>query len=234
MGRAEALRQAVRAQLLELQDQGYAQFTAGLIPTMARERIIGVRMPALRALARRFPFEGGPEAYLQLLPHHYHEEHLLHAFLIERLKGYELCLKHLGAFLPHVDNWATCDSLKPAALLKEPQRFREELLRWLDSEHLYTQRFAIVNLMGRYLDRHFQPELLHRVSGIQSDAYYIQMAQAWYLCEALAKQYQLALPLLEEGSLGRCVHNKAIQKAVESRQFTPEQKAHLRSLRRKA
>lgn len=42
------------------------------------------------------------------------------------------------------------------------------------------------------------------------------------------------LPLLQERKLDRMVHNKIIQKAVESRRITEEQKTFLRTLRWKA
>lgn len=85
--------------------------------------------------------------------------------------------------------------------------------------------------MGRYLDSHFQPQMLDWVCGIRSEAYYVNMAIAWYLCEALIKQYPLALAQLETGQLSHFVHNKAIQKATESRMLSQEQKDLLRSLR---
>lgn len=234
MQKDEGLRQAVRDRLFELKDPGYRDFTARLIPTLPAERIIGVRTPALKELARSFPFEAEAGDYLALLPHHYYEENNLHAFLIGRIRDYDRALALTKAFLPQLDNWATCDSFRPAALMKRPEAYLEELLRWLQDDKPYTVRFAIVNLMGRYLDRHFKPELLQKVSAIDSEAYYIQMAVAWYLSEALFKQYALTLPLLEEGRLSRFVHNKAIQKAIESRQIPPAHKERLRALRRKS
>ena len=232
MRKDEALRAAVRQQLFELKDPGYKDFIARLIPTMDRGRIIGVRTPALKDLARSFPFDAAPERYLELLPHQYYEENNLHAFLIGRLKGYDHCLKYTRSFLPRLDNWATCDSFRPKALMRQPHDYLQELLEWLQDERSYVKRFAIVNLMGRYLDKHFEPRLLQLVSSIDSEEYYIQMAVAWYLSEALLKQYELTLPLIEQGRLSHFVHNKAIQKAVESRQISDEKKAALKALRR--
>ena len=57
------------------------------------------------------------------------------------------------------------------------------------------------------------------------------MMVAWYFATALAKQYDAVLPYIEEKRLAPWTHNKAIQKAVESRRITPEQKAYLKSLK---
>ena len=47
----------------------------------------------------------------------------------------------------------------------------------------------------------------------------------------LAKQYESAIKYIEDKRLGKWVHNKTIQKAVESYRVTNEHKDYLRSLR---
>ena len=74
---------------------------------------------------------------------------------------------------------------------------------------------------------------MDRVASIRSGEYYINMMTAWYFATALAKQYDAALAALLEGRLDKWTHNKAIQKAVESRRITDEQKAYLKTLKRK-
>ena len=57
------------------------------------------------------------------------------------------------------------------------------------------------------------------------------MMIAWFFATALAKQYEAALPWLEERRLPLWVHNKTIQKAVESNRITPQQKGYLKTLK---
>ena len=57
------------------------------------------------------------------------------------------------------------------------------------------------------------------------------MMIAWYFATALAKQYEAALPFIENHRLDVWTHNKTIQKAVESYRISPEQKAYLRELK---
>ena len=162
------------------------------------------------------------------------EENHLHGFLIERIRDYDQCVAALDAFLPFIDNWATCDSIGPACLGRDRARLIGDVQRWLDSERLYTKRFAIRMLMNYFLDADFRPEYLARVAEIRTEEYYLSMMQAWYFATALAKQYEAALPYIEQGRLGPRTHNRAIQKAVESRRVSGEQKAYLKTLRRKA
>ena len=69
------------------------------------------------------------------------------------------------------------------------------------------------------------------VAEVRSEEYYVNMMIAWYFATALAKQYELVLPYLEEKKLADWVHNKAIQKSVESYRISDEQKAYLKTLK---
>ena len=224
---------SIHDRLFGLRDGAYGEFTAKLVPNIPRENIIGVRTPALRSLAKELSGTAEASAFLAALPHRYLEENHLHGFLIERLRDYDACVEALDAFLPHVDNWATCDCIGPACFKKNRARLIVDVRRWLDSEHLYTKRFAIRMLMNHFLDEDFCPEYPAWVAAIRTEEYYLRMMQAWYFATALAKQYGAALPYIEEERLEPWTHNKAIQKAVESYRISAVQKAYLKTLRRK-
>ena len=138
------------------------------------------------------------------------------------------------AFLPYVDNWATCDQLSPKVFRRHKARLLQKIKVWLKSDRTYTVRFAVGMLMQHFLDADFDPAYPELVANIRSDEYYINMMTAWYFATALAKQWDAVLPYLQERRLEPWTHNKAIQKAVESRRITAEQKEYLRSLKVKA
>lgn len=224
----------IQRRLFALQDPAYRDFQAKLMPTVDKARIIGVRTPALRQLARELA--GTPEAAVLLgsLPHHYYEENNLHGFLIDQIREYEEAAAALEAFLPFVDNWATCDSLSPKAFKKRPAAlYPGKITAWLKSSHPYTVRFAIGLLLSLYLGEGFRPEMLSLVAGIRSEEYYVNMMIAWYFATALAKQPEAALPYFVRQELPIWTHNKAIQKAVESFRVDQEKKDFLKSLRLK-
>lgn len=220
----------IEEKLFSLRDETYGQFQRKLIPNIPRERIIGVRTPALRALAKEL---GECPKFLRDLPHRYFEENQLHAFLIAGGTSFSQTVAAVETFLPFVDNWATCDQLRPKVFQKHPDELLPYIRRWLASGETYTVRFAIGMLMQHFLDEDFSPEYPEVVASIQSEAYYVRMEQAWYFATALAKQYEAVAPYIEQNRLDRWTHNKTIQKAVESYRITPKQKAYLKKFRRK-
>lgn len=218
----------IRARLFEMQDLKYRDFTAKLTPTVPPERVIGVRTPALRRFAAELSKTEDAAAFMALLPHLYQEENNLHAFLIERIADYDACVAALDAFLPYVDNWATCDSMSPKCLKKQLPRLTGEIRRWMASEQVYTVRFGMGMLMRHYLDEAFDPAYLDWVAVLRSEEYYINMMISWFFATALAKQWDATLPYFESRRLDPWVHNKAIQKAVESYRIPEDRKILLR------
>lgn len=215
-----------------MKDPDYAAFTARLIPDIAPETVLGVRIPALRSLARELRGTQEARAFLEALPHAYHEENHLHAFLLEQTRDYPGCLAGVERFLPYVGNWAVCDCLNPPVFKKHRQELLESIRVWLSAPHPYTVRFAIKMLMTHFLEADFDPSYLHMVCIIDRKEYYVNMMRAWYFATALAKQYEFTLPYLEQGRLDLWTHNRTIQKAAESFRITPEQKAYLKTLKR--
>ena len=223
----------IREELFHLQDREYGAFQAKLIPNIDPETIIGVRTPELRALAKRLKKDNNTTAFLRDLPHRYFEENQLHAFIISEERSFEQCMEQLEAFLTYVDNWATCDQLSPGILRKHTEELLPFIRKWIRSEETYTVRFGIGMLMKHYLDAQFDPEYPALVASVRSEEYYVNMMIAWYFATALAKQYEAVIPYIEEQKLEKWTHNKAIQKCVESRRISPEQKEYLRKLKRK-
>ena len=217
--------------LQELADSGYRDFQAKLMPTVAKDTIIGVRTPAMRALAKELKGTELAASFLQELPHQYFDENQLHAFLINELKDYKQCLEELELFLPYVDNWATCDQLSPKVLKKQPDSTLAAIKKWLGNDHDYTVRFGMEMLMSFYLDDLFKPEFLAWVAADKNEAYYVKMMVAWFFATALAKQYEATVPYFEQRLLPEWSHKKAIQKACESYRVTKEHKEYLRTLK---
>lgn len=216
-----------------MQDIGYKEFHSKLVPTMDKEQIIGVRTPQLRAFAKELGKMQEAELFLHQLPHQYYEENNLHGMLIMSVKNYEECVEKVKEFLPYVDNWATCDLLRPTVFKRHLPELIGEVKNWLQSDKTYTVRFGIGMLLSYYLDDAFAPEYLDWAAQIRSEEYYVNMMTAWYFATALAKQYEKTLPYLKEQRLDVWTHNKTIQKAIESYRITPEQKEYLRGLKRK-
>ena len=222
---------SLQDQLFALQDKAYADFQSKLLPTVSRETVIGVRTPDLRKMAKQICKTPAAQEFLHSLPHRYFDENQLHAFILSEDKDFNTCIANLEQFLPYVDNWATCDQLSPKCFKKHTTELLPYIRKWMKSTHTYTKRFGMGMLMRYYLDGEFKPEFLEWVASIKSDEYYIRMMQAWFFATALAKQWDATLPYIEQHRLHPWMHNKTIQKAIESYRITDEQKALLRTFR---
>ena len=196
------------SRLHALADPAYRLFQCKLMPTVPTEQVWGVRTPQLRALAKEAA--GTPEAaaFLAALPHAAYDENNLHGALLCLMRDYDACLAAVEAFLPYIDNWATCDMLSPRVFARHTDALLAPIRRWMAS-----------------------PEYLQWVTAIRSDEYYVNMMIAWFFATALAKQYDTALPYLERHALAPWTHNKAIQKALESDRVSDAHKAYLRNLK---
>lgn len=220
----------VRKILFEMQDLSYRDFHSRLMPTVEKELIIGVRTPELRRFAKEFSKSPFAAKFLETLPHKYYEENNLHAFLVEQIGDYGKCIAELNIFLPYVDNWATCDMMRPKVFKKHLPELLEQIKIWLKSDDVYTLRFGIEMLMCHCLDGNFSEEYPRWVSEIKSDEYYVRMMVAWYFATALSKQYKAVIPYLEKKKLDSDTHKKAIRKALESYRIPDDKKAYLRTL----
>lgn len=217
----------IQEKLFSLRDEKYAAFSAKLIPNVEADRFIGVRSPQLRTLAKEL--KDNADEFLAELPHQYHEENMLHAYLLCEGKKYATVVEETERFLPFVDNWAVCDSLSPRVFARHKDDLLLRIERWMSMEHEYTVRFGIGMLMRHYLDGDFRPEYLDKVAAVSRGEYYIQMMQAWYFATALAKQWESTLPILD--SLEGWVRGKSIQKALESYRVPDAHKSILREMK---
>ncbi len=217
--------------LYNLQDLKYRDMQIKIIPTVNPESIIGVRTPELKMMTKEMLKAGDYKDFLEDLPHTYFEENQLQAFIISGIKDLNECMEELEKFLPYVDNWATCDQMSPKIFKKHKEVLLAHIKGWLGSEKTYTIRFGVGMLMEHFLGEDYDPVYPEMVAKLRSDEYYVNMMIAWYFATALAKQYKSILPFIEENRLDHWTHNKAIQKSVESRRITEEQKEYLKSLK---
>lgn len=218
--------------LFKMSDEKHANFSAKLMPTIDPKTVLGIKTPLLRKYAAEIYGTEAATEFMQALPHNFFEENNLHAFLIERINNFDNCIEALEKFLPYVDNWATCDSMRPKVFKRNLDKLEVKAREWIRSTETYIIRFGIEMFMVYFLDENFSSEHTEFISKTHSDEYYVKMMIAWYFATALAKQYNKTLPYLENNVLDIWTHNKTIQKAVESYRITKEQKDYLKTLKR--
>ena len=222
----------IQARLFAAQDLKYRDFQAKFVPTVDPAAVIGVRTPDMRAIAKEVFARPDRGRFLAELPHRYYEENLVHFFVLAGIRDFDECVQTVEAFLPYVDCWPVSDQATPRSFKKNHPKLLPYVRRWIASDHVYTARFGLRMLMNEFLDADFREEYLALAASAQGEDYYLKMMVAWYFATALAKQYDAALPYLEEGRLDPWTHNKSIQKALESYRVSEEHKEYLRGLKR--
>lgn len=221
----------LQKELFKLKDEKYKEFHSKLIPNIDSEKIIGIRMPVLKKFVNDNSQRILNSGFLTALPHEYYEENNIHIMLINKIKDFGECIKALNSFLPFMDNWATCDIKRPSCFNKNKEALEAEIDLWLKSPHTYTVRYAIGTLMSIYLKEDFKKSQAEKIAAIKSGEYYINTMIAWYFATALAVRWDDIIGFLETRRLPVWVHNKTIQKSVESFRITGKQKAYLKTLR---
>jgi 3-methyladenine DNA glycosylase AlkD len=213
------------------QDLKYRDFHSSLVPNVIKDRFIGVRTPILRSMAKEMIKDGSYKEFIKDLPHYYYEENTLHSCILSLLNDLDVLIKELDIFLPYIDNWATCDLLRPKAFAKDYDCILDKVKEWINTKDVYCIRFGIVTLLSFYLDDNFNCEINEIVLSVKSSEYYVNMAIAWYFSYALIKQYDVTIYIFEKKLLDKWIHNKSIQKAIESYRISDNIKDYLRSLK---
>lgn len=212
-------------------DAVYRDFNSKIVPTVNMKKIIGVRTPVLRAMARDMAETGVYKDFIQCLPHEFFEENQLHAFIISNFRDFDITVRAVDEFLPYVDNWATCDQMSPKVFAKNANKLLPYIKKWIKSKHVYTVRFAVLGLMRYFMNANFDEKYADMVLGVKSDEYYVNMMRAWYFATAAAKHFDRIYLYFEK--LDSWTRARAIQKAIESYRVAPEYKVKLRALRGK-
>ncbi|MBQ3010017.1 MAG: DNA alkylation repair protein [Oscillospiraceae bacterium] len=228
-----SISEEIRRALVENAEEKYKAFHGSLVPTQEQHGMLGVRVPVMRRIAKQFAGREDLTEFLRDVPHKFYEENAVHSFLIEQIKDYDTCMFETEFFLPYIDNWAVCDCFSPKVFGNHKAQLFEKCKLWLQSEHTYTVRYALVMLLKHFLTEEYAVETLRLASEVDSEEYYINMAVSWLFAEAVGKCPELAIPYIEQGVLKTEVHNKAIQKTVESRRVPEATKSYLKTLKQK-
>lgn len=223
----------LRQTLFELADPDYRAFHLKTCPHA--EHLIGVRMPAQRKLAHKIIKDGNYWAFLDANHPHYYEEILITGIIIARAPmPLTERFNYLTWFLPMVNNWAICDCLCASFQIKPANReaYWNFLMSLKPNSAEFTLRFLFVMLLDHFILPEYLVQIFTLLDEVHSPHYYVKMAKAWLIATILTKHYPEGLRYLQTDKLSNFTHNKAIQKARESRLLTAHQKQELTTLKR--
>lgn len=136
----------IREELERLADKEYKEFHSALLPTVDRDRIIGVRLPQLRAIAARIK-RASPKGSLPELPQgDTLEETLVRGFVVAGADmPLEEHLKAVAGFVPEIDCWSVCDSFVTS--LKFVKKDRERVWKFIQPYFESDRTYDILSLI---------------------------------------------------------------------------------------
>lgn len=226
----------IREELERLADKEYKEFHSALLPTVDRDRIIGVRLPQLRAIAARIK-RASPKGSLPELPQgDTLEETLVRGFVIAGADmPLEEHLKAVAGFVPEIDCWSVCDSFVTSLkfVKKDRERVWEFIQPYFESDRTYDIRFAAVMSLAYFKDGEYVPRVFEKFDKIENDDYYVKMAVAWAISVFFVNAREETRRYLENNRLDDFTFNKSLQKIIESYRVTPQDKAEIRAMKRK-
>lgn len=229
--------QEIREQLFQLSEESYKDFNRNIVP--GEERMIGVRLPALRKLARETAKSSGreylDEAAEAMGPDSLHEEIMLYGMVLGYTKmEKEERAERLDRFVPLIRTWAICDTCVTVYkfMEKEPDYWFDYLKRYETSDKEFDLRFMIISMLSHFIDDRHIDEVLRLCGSIRNDGYYTKMGVAWTVSVCYVKYPEKTRKFLESGVMDEFTHNKSIQKIRESYRVSREEKEELKKLKK--
>ena len=230
-------REGLCEKLGALADPEYRAFTARLLPTVGENRILGVRLPALRKLAKELA-HGDWRAYLAGASDDFMEEIMLQGMTIGGVRAEPAeILPYVAAFVPKIDNWSVCDSFCASLKLarRAPEAVWDFLQPYLQESREYYARFGVVMLLDHFITESYLPKVIKALDSVACNGqYYVQMAVAWAVSVCFVKFPEQTMDYLRgDTNLDLFTYNKALQKTRESFRVDAETKAVLKQMKRK-
>jgi len=219
--------------LRTLAENDYKQFNEKLIPT--KYEIHGIRMPALKKIAKELAADPEVETYLKGAEYTTYEHILLYGLVLGHLKktSLETVFHYLDPLILKFDNWAHVDTVISSLKVfgKYPDEVLAHFMPLKTHEGEFTKRVFVIVLMDYFINETYIDTALKHLPEVPQGQYYVDMAIAWAISVGLIKFYDRTIPLLEQKAFTKFVHNKAIQKARESYRISPELKELLNNLK---
>ncbi len=215
-----------------LADSKYREFQSSLCQT--KYLMLGIKIPLLRNIAKQIS-KGDYEEFLNLVTDTYYEEVLIEGLVIANIKDEKIFSKYFNNYLKKIDNWAICDSFCNSLKImsSKPDKYFKMALKLANSKKEFVARVGLIIILNFFIKKEYLEEIFSLLDGTQTDKYYINMAEAWLICEIYINYEEETINYLKRDRLNTFTHNKAISKIRESYRVTKEMKEYLNTLKRK-
>lgn len=191
--------------------------------------VLGIPNAKLRKIAKGIN-KNDYDNFLKSNVKSYYDFHAVQGYVLNELKDFNAFLEYLDIYSQKIDCWALSD-----LLVFNTKDYEKE---FLDLSLIYTkkdlpfQRRVGLFILMKYLDeKHIKKVLSISDTFYKEDDYYVNMMNAWLLCEAFIKEREAVLKYLEHHKLNKFTINKMISKCRDSFRVSAEDKEMLTKYR---
>lgn len=229
------MNEEIKEKLLKLEDEKYKEFNKKLCPDTKR-KMLGIRIPQLRALAQEIVKNYNWEEYIKNAEDIYFEEVILQGLVIAySKKEFNEKQSMIANFIPKIDSWAISDTFVPTLKIKKKdlEIAWQFILPYIKSKKEFEIRFAVIMMLDYYIIDDYVDKVIEILDGIKHEGYYVKMGVAWCLAEIGIKFNDKLMNYLEnKNNLDKFTYNKTLQKMIESKRITNEQKIILKNMKK--
>lgn len=212
-------------------DEKYKKFSSSLIPNC--NNIIGVKIPILRKMAKKLSKDNW-KRYLENALDDSFEEIMLQGLTIGYVNDdINNLFPYIDNYIKKIDNWSLNDSF--CSSLKITKTYKKEmfkfLFKYINSHQQFEQRFVAVMLINYYLDDKYVDKVIEIYETLDNEGYYLKMAVAWGVSIMYTKYQEKTLKYLNNNTLDDFTFNKAIQKILELKNISNDEKIIIKNLK---
>lgn len=218
--------------LISIQDLKYKEFHSSLVLNSKYE-MIGIRVPIMRDIAKKIA-KGNIEEFLEYAQDRYYEEVMIQGLVISHIKDEKEFYKYFREYIKKIDNWALCDSFCSSIKIvkKYEEKYFKEAVKMALNKKEFISRVGLVMILNHFINQNNFDGIFDTLNKIQSDKFYINMAEAWLLCEMYIKFPKETTKFLKKNNLNTFTQNKAISKIHDSYRVSKEEKEILNNYRK--
>ena len=218
--------------LINLQDIKYKKFHSSLVLNSKYE-MIGIRVPIMRDIAKNIA-QSNIEDFLAFAQNKYYEEVMIQGFVISHIKDEKQFYKIFKKYISKIDNWAICDSFCNSIKIirKYKEKYFQEAIKMALNDEEYISRTGLIMILNYFISQENLSTIFETLNKIKSDKFYINMAEAWLLCEMYIKFPTETKSFLKTNNLNKFTQNKAISKIRDSYRVSKIEKDLLNNLKK--
>ena len=217
--------------LISIKDDKYKEFSKSIVLNSKYE-MLGIRTPIMKDIAKKIK---NIESFLKYSKDKYYEEVMIQGLVISRIKDEELFYKYFKRHIKKIDNWALCDTFCNSIKIvrKYESKYFSEAINLALSEEEFISRVGLIMILNHFINDDNLDTIFDLLNKINSDKFYINMAESWLICELYTKYKDETFKFIKSNNLNKFTLNKAISKIHDSFRVSDEDKKILNDFRRK-